>query len=338
MSRSSTEPVTLDSPAAVARFLGDRDILDAARTSVVELRGGVSGTVWRARDGRRAVVVKQAMTRLRVAREWTADAARTVTEGRALSLAAGVDAARVPGVVLLDEAANVLVIEAAPSPAPLWKTELLDGRVDVEVARALGAFLAGVHRATAIGTSNLDLAPFDQDEAFAQLRLRPYFESIAARDGDVGAVVMPPVRAMAERRACLVHGDVSPKNVLLLDAGPWLLDWEVSHLGDPAFDLAFLCAHLVLKAMHLPRHGVALRAAARVFLEAYADAGGVAGDDAHLCGLTGALLVARVDGDSPVEYLDSIGQRTVRALGLALASAPAASLHDALAGNARWDG
>ncbi|MHB8718507.1 MAG: phosphotransferase family protein [Candidatus Dormibacteria bacterium] len=337
-SPSSTDPAVLDSSEAVVAYLVERGLLNADRAAAKPLHGGISGHVWRVGDGQREVVVKQAMGRLRGARPWFADQARTVTEGRALQLAASIDASRVPAVVLLDDVSNVVVLEAAPPPVHLWKAQLLEGCVDTGVAGTLGHFVGRLHAATSLLRGGSQLDAFRQDQAFAQLRLRPYFESVQSRDPDIGAVIMPPVCAMAARRACLVHGDLSPKNVVLTANGPWLLDWEVAHLGDPAFDVAFLCTHLLLKSIHVPRAGVLLRAAVRHFVDSYVDAGGLAMDDAHLCALTGALLVARVDGDSPVEYLEATEQRTARALGLSLAGAPPPSLRDAVAGGVRWDG
>jgi 5-methylthioribose kinase len=318
--------VTLLDETTVVEHLRRRGLLrDGQDATVNVLGGGVSNVVLRVGADGFDAVVKQALPRLRVAREWLADPGRTVTEGRALEVAARVDPSWVPRVLDVDEARCVLVLSGAPAGISDWKTQLLLGHVDVELAAALGAYLARLHRATDVATAAdaRRLAAFDRAESFAQLRVRPYFESVLEDHPAAGAVIMPAVREMQRRRRCLVHGDVSPKNVLAGDGVRWLIDFEVAHLGDPAFDVAFMTSHLALKAIHLPSRAVAMREAMRAFVRAYTDAAGLAAADEHLWGLTGALLVARVLGRSPAEYLDEPGRLLALDLGLCLAAQPA---------------
>jgi 5-methylthioribose kinase len=278
------------------------------------------------------VIVKQALPRLRVAREWLADPARTCTEGRALRVAAEIVPGAVPAVLDLDESANVLVIEAAPPGTPDWKQRLLHGDVtdaDVDTARQVGATLGGLHASTAAHPALR--SEFDCWSAFEQLRIAPYFRSMVEDRPALAGVVLPHVEAMAERRTCLVHGDVSPKNVLAGEDLLWLIDFEVACWGDPAFDVAFMLCHLAMKAIHRPAHAATLHNAALGFVAAYrAAAGETSRDDAHVVGLLGCLLLARVDGRSPAEYLAPPEQLAVRAMGMELATANELSLAAAL--------
>jgi len=133
---------------------------------------------------------------------------------------------------------------------------------------------------------------------------------------------------MAHCRRCLVHGDYSPKNVLVGAEGLWVLDFEVAHLGDPAFDVAFMLNHLALKAIHRPDHANRYQACAQSFWRAY-QCGvqpGFAGPTSYVLGHLGCLMLARVDGKSPAEYLTIAEQVRSRALALALLAAPPASL------------
>jgi aminoglycoside phosphotransferase (APT) family kinase protein len=116
----------------------------------------------------------------------------------------------------------------------------------------------------------------------------------------------------AAARITLVHGDVSPKNILHGPKGPILLDAECAWYGDPAFDLAFCSAHLLLKTVWKPAHaqdflraGAALRNTylAGVDWEPAADL------DARAAPLTAAVLLARVDGKSPADYLQTEDDR-----------------------------
>ena len=90
-------------------------------------------------------------------------------------------------------------------------------------------------------------------------------------------------------------GDWSPKNLLVYPDSVLALDFEVAHCGDPAFDVAFLLSHLVMKSVHLPQHQLQLRQAADAFLAGY----GAIPPDAHVTAELGCLLLARVDGKSP---------------------------------------
>ena len=329
-SPSSTELNRLLDARSAAEHLQARGLVRSS-AAIETLGGGVSNVVLRARAGKRSLVLKQALPRLRVTRDWFADPERTITEARALRVAAGVDPSWVPAVVDLDERRRVLVIESAPPDVIDWKQQLMRGQVESAVAGDAGGFIARVHRATLVGAvTPPHLRCFDVPQAFEQLRIRPYFESVAAGDERLGDIIMPPVREMKRRRICLVHGDVSPKNVLVGSGLHWLIDWEVAHLGDPAFDVAFMVTHLLLKSLHLPEHRGKLLESACAFLEGYAAADGPAQDDQHCVALTGALLVARVDGRSPAEYLTPAERESVRGLGGALAQMPSASLRTVL--------
>jgi tRNA A-37 threonylcarbamoyl transferase component Bud32 len=312
-SRSSSESQLLDA-ASVLTHLRRRGLIGADEGCSVEtLGGGVSNIVLRVSSSRLGdVVVKQALPQLRVEREWLADPARTQTEAAALRIAATVDASWVPDVLDIDAEHNVLVIRAAPAGVTDWKRLLLHGEVDLGIAGSLGTFLAKLHT----GTTGIE--GLDSDELFEQLRLRPYFDSVAHRHARLAPALDEVCAALRRTRVCLVHGDASPKNVLVGLGMRWLIDFEVAHLGDPAFDVAFLCNHLLLKAHHLPQLRATFIAAIDVFLEAYRAAGGPASLGVTTTRLLGALLIARVDGDSPAEYLTHDEQAKVRSLGIQL--------------------
>jgi Ser/Thr protein kinase RdoA (MazF antagonist) len=310
----------LDETTVIAH-LRERGVLRAGERAVARrLGGGVSNTVLAVDAESRRVVVKQALAQLRVAREWLADPARTVTEGRALRVVAEIDESRF-----------VLVIDAAPDGTADWKQRLLHEDVsdaDVAVARRAGELLGRLHARTR-GDAGL-ASRFDCWDAFEQLRVAPYFRSMAADTPSLAPVVLPHVESMAKRRACLVHGDVSPKNLLAGDGLLWLIDFEVACWGDPGFDVAFMLCHLCMKALHRPDQADMLHHAARGFVDAYRAEAAALLDEVHAAALLGCLLMARVDGRSPAEYLSADSRGTVRALGAELATAPPASLAEAL--------
>ena len=295
----------------VARHLVARGLVgEGTPLTMTVLSGGVSGDVVAVSGPGIELVVKRPLPRLRVEQEWLADSARVVTEARALEAAAALTPGAVPAVVDLDAESHILTLMRAPSAWRNWRDELLAGRVDEEVARQLGRLLGRWHRAEAP-------AGFESLLAFTQLRIDPFFRTIAERHRRLA----PTIDAVAERllttRSSLVHGDFSPKNVLVGDDRMWVLDWEVAHLGDPSFDLAFMLTHLLLKSVHRPAAAPRYGRAAAAFIDGY---GQTSAD--RVVSTLGCLILARVDGKSPAGYLTAPEQDTVRALGVGILSDP----------------
>ena len=302
-------------------YLVRRGVASAVQ-SVEVLEGGVSNDVYGVFADSRRLVVKQSCARLRVADEWVATQERTLNEAAALRFARAVTPEHVPRVVDVDEERLVLVIAAAPATWPSWKQLLLGGVVDVEVATTLGRVLADWQQGSTVPPTDPRL---DDLRAFAQLRLEPYHLTTAKRRPDVADRIHELVAELRERRTAFVHGDFSPKNVLVGER-VWVIDFEVAHYGNPAFDVAFLLSHLALKTVARPAHAAAYTDAAGGFWTAYRDRGGAATDFAEVGGHTAALLLARVDGKSPVEYLDTRRQAAVRGAARSLLRAPPASV------------
>jgi aminoglycoside phosphotransferase (APT) family kinase protein len=288
--------------------------------TVEPLTGGVSNDVVVVRTEESAFVVKRALPRLRVAEVWEASAERSYTEAAALSWAHGVVPDAVPGVFAIDRTNNVLVIELAPDGYGDWKKQLLAGDVRSDVGARLGALLARWHVASA--SDPAVLAEFDDQQAFGQLRVTPFYTVAAARNPEAAPVIADLVDRMARTRTSLVHGDFSPKNILaepLVGGGLWVIDWEVAHAGDPVFDVAFLLHHLICKMLVRPDRREQLMATAEDFVQAYSDRtrapfGEL--DHSYLLAHVGALVLARVDGKSPVDYFSTAQRDGARALAL----------------------
>jgi 5-methylthioribose kinase len=316
----------LISAETVGEYLAGRGLIEShIPVRARELGGGVSNVVLAVEaDGFRAVV-KQALPRLRVADEWLAKRERAVTEGEALRLAGALVPGSVPGVLDVDRAACALVVALAPPQWRNWKDELLNGRADPEVARRLGETLAAWHRTT---EDDEDVAlRFGDVEAFDQLRVDPYHRTVMRRWPSLERAVGEYVEEMLDTRRCLVHGDFSPKNVLFGGEELWVLDFEVAHVGDPVFDLAFMLNHLMLKSIHRPAACEGYRDCAEAFLDAYARPL----EEHYLLGHTGCLMVARVDGKSPAEYLTEGERLLARSVGSQLVLDPPVSVGEA------WD-
>ncbi|MFB6106418.1 MAG: phosphotransferase family protein [Halobacteriaceae archaeon] len=292
-------------PGTVVDYLRDRDVLPAGVTPDVRtLGGGVSNHVVRVAWDERCLVCKQPLPNLAVEDDWPADVERVHNEASATRAyadaigAAGLDDVRVPEVVFEDADAHVIGIECAPDDARMWKADLLDGVVETRVARTVGRVLGTVHaRAPEMGVREA----FASKRPFVQLRVDPYHRTTAERHPEVADEIRVEADRVLSVDRTLVHGDYSPKNVLV---GPeaWILDFEVAHWGDPAFDTGFMCNHLFIKSVYNHEHMAAYHDAVRTFWSAYREAGGFDVERETVAEL-GVLMLARVDGKSPVEYV-----------------------------------
>ncbi len=293
------------------------------------LTGGVSSDIWRIDLPGGPVCVKRALAKLKVAADWRAPVSRNRYEAEWMRVAAAAAPGAVPALLGQDEEAGALAMQFLPdADYPLWKAQLRDGQADPGFAAAVAARLAAIHAASARDPS----VPgrFATDDIFLAIRLDPYLLAAALRHPDRAAALRDIVRETQATRRALVHGDVSPKNILAGPGGPVFLDAECAWWGDPAFDLAFCLNHLLLKCLWTPaaRDGflacfTALSAAylARVDWEAPAAL------EARAARLLPGLLLARVDGKSPVEYItDENGRAPVRRASRRLLAAPVARL------------
>ena len=287
----------------------------------VELRpltGGVSSDIRLALTEAGPVVVKRALEQLKVSAVWRAPRSRVGSEAAWLQYAGSVVPRSCPQVIAYEADTYTMVLEyLEPASHPNWKAELLAGHIDASFAAALGDNLGRIHSAS---TVEPDLAAhFDNGELFETLRVEPYLVRAAVAVPQVGEALHAIAADLRASRIALVHGDVSPKNILAAER-PVFLDAECATWGDPAFDAAFCLTHLVLKRIHLPQHAAALRAAAMSYRSAYlarVDWEAADGVAARIDRLVPALLLARVVGASPVDYLSDVERGTVRELAVA---------------------
>ncbi|WP_116950385.1 phosphotransferase [Jiangella endophytica] len=314
-------------PGTVLGFLRERGVIDGSAGTVSELSGGVSCVVLRVDTAGRSVVVKQALPRLRVRAEWTAERRRTLSEAAALVAYRDITPDRVPEVVEVDETLMAFVMEAAPPDVANWKSLLLaDPHASAgDLPEILGRTLGRWHRHTR-GHARL-LSRFQDDEAFTQLRLTPFHHEVRRLHPAAGGALDACVDDLTGTRECLVHGDFSPKNVLVGDDLCWVVDAEVAKAGAPVLDVAFMIAHLMLKSVHASA-ATELRAATQRFGDAYRAAAGATTPLPRPGWHVAALLLARVDGRSPVDYLSAAGLDQVRRAALRLLQGTDVSIAD----------
>lgn len=270
------------------------------------LGGGVSNTVVLVEDATQRIVLKQSLPRLRVRDEWLADRSRIYREWDAIAALHGVlPPGRVPELLFLDRPRYLYAMRAAPEGSQDWKTRLLAGHCDDPTARSVGSTLGRIVRGTWNDPALREA--FSDTAAFEQLRTDPYYRTVASRHPALAPVVEEWIARSRSRRVAMVHGDWSPKNLLVHPGGVVCIDFECAHFGDPSYDAGFILNHLVLKAFRRPelagdyfRLGRLAFGETRALLPGPALPWFEAATARHLA----FLMLARIDGKSPVEYLD----------------------------------
>ena len=269
------------------------------------LSGGVSSDIWRVCLPDKTLCVKRALGRLKVKAYWQAPTERNIYEWEWFRFVHRNFPGIVPRPVAHDPEMQMLAMEfLAPEDFKNWKIELLKGETNADFAAKVGELLGKIHARSAFDKEIA--ARFATDEIFYALRIEAYL--LAAAEKHAGAARQ--IRAIAEKtfsaKIALVHGDVSPKNILIGRAAPVFLDAETAWFGDPAFDLAFCLNHFLLKAAFQPQFAKGYRSCFESFAESYLSQvtweqrEGIEARTAHLLPV---LYLARVDGKSPVEYI-----------------------------------
>jgi 5-methylthioribose kinase len=305
---------------------------------LTQLTGGVSSLIVRADTARGAMCVKQALPQLKVAAVWEAPVERNRAEVAWMRIAQRIVPGCVPAVLGEDAQDNAFAMQwLAPDDYPIWKAQLRDGIADTKTAQAVGRNLAAIHAATA---GDADIArSFAHDAGFYAIRLEPYFVATAHKHPECAAALHGLVETTASTKLALVHGDVSPKNILVgpvrdgaESAHPIFLDAECAWYGDPAFDIAFCLNHLLLKCVWRPQSKQEFLACFDRLSAAYLS--GVTWEapaqiEARAAALLAGLLLARIDGKSPVEYITTDPERErVRRFAIPLLLQPARRLSD----------
>ncbi len=294
------------------------------------LPGGVSSDIYRADLPSRVICVKRALAKLKVTADWRAPIERGRYEVEWMRVAGGVAPAAVPEILGDDLETGVFAMAYLdPQAYPLWKSQLRDGTIDCDLAAAVGDVLGRIHAATA---DRPEIASrFPTDEIFFAIRLEPYLVATARAHPDAAPRLLDLVETTRSTKRALVHGDFSPKNLLAGPSGPVILDAECAWFGDPAFDVAFVLNHLLLKGAWRPRWRTQYADAFDALSAAYFPHVHWEPRDAlvaRTAALLPALMLARIDGKSPVEYLDDETVRNeVRRFARGLLFMPTSELH-----------
>ncbi len=297
------------------------------------LAGGVSNrTVWVERATGEGWVIKQALEKLRVPVDWFSSPERIHREAAGLRwLAALAPEGATPRLIFEDDQAHLLAMAAVPQPHQNWKSMLLAGEVQLDHVAQFAHLLGTVQRQAEAQREEI-AAAFADRSFFESLRLEPYYSYTASQVPAAADFLQALIAETRATRLSLVHGDYSPKNVLIYQGRLVLLDHEVIHFGDPAFDLGFSLTHFLSKAHHLPDHRSRFAEAAQHYWQHYLTALGPLPWRAELepraVRQTLGCLLARVAGRSQLEYMTEAARRRQQVVVIALMQQPPTRILD----------
>jgi 5-methylthioribose kinase len=318
-------------------YLTTRGYIKSGETaSFKNLHGGVSNrTVKVAWADGRGWVLKQALAKLRVNVDWFSSPERIAVEAKALRcLNQLAPPGTTPAFVFEDMPRYLMGMEAIPEEHENWKSVLLSGRIISDHFEQFGMLLGAIHRRSSEAITEISKL-FSDTTYFENLRLEPYYLYAARKTEEAASFLNALAKETLLHKDCLVHGDFSPKNALIYQNKLILLDYEVVHVGDPAFDLGFALTHFLSKAHHMPAERYRLACAAdlfwRVYREEIAQLKWAKELEQRVVSHTLACLLARVAGKSPLEYLTSAEAACQREVVLVLMRKPPSSVPELIA-------
>jgi 5-methylthioribose kinase len=305
----------IEQPDQLLHYLHRTQRIPAPETpTFTTLAGGVSNrTVLVTRPTGESWVLKQALPKLRVKVDWFSDPRRIEREAMGMRRLSEIVPGQVPRLIFLDPAEHLLAMQAVPQPHENWKAMLMAGKIDEDHVSQFAQLLGRIHRG---GWENRDTfaSEFDDRSFFESLRIEPYYLYSAQQSPAAAEFLHELVADTRATRYTLVHGDYSPKNILVHNKRLILLDHEVIHFGDGAFDLGFSLAHLLSKAHHLRGNRDQFAAAAMqywtIYLSTIGDPPWRAQLEPRAVRHTLACLLARCVGRSPLEYLSEAARQT----------------------------
>ena len=328
-----TSSLDIEQPEALQDYLHESGRIRADEHPIFRvLGGGVSNrTVLVERETGEAWVLKQALEKLRVASDWFSSPQRIHREAEGLRwLTELTPPGSTIGFVFEDHTHHILAMQAVPQPHQNWKTMLLNGDIQLDHVKQFGTLLATLE-CRALERRDEVKQAFKDRSFFESLRLEPYYAYTARIISEASDFLQALIEEIRANCITLVHGDYSPKNILVYQNRLIILDHEVIHFGDPGFDLGFSMTHLLAKAHHLSIYRPRFLEAARHYWKAYVKAAGsilTPELEARAVRNTLGCSLARAAGRSPLEYLDQTERARQVRIVLKLIARPPSNMSD----------
>ena len=284
----------------------------------IKIVDGVSSDIWYVKtDQNIEFCIKRALAKLTVKEDWYAPISRSNFEAMYFKHCYKMAPSNFPKLLGHDNKKFILAMEwYSPDYFLVWKKKMLNKKIEKKDIINVSDLLVKKHKKF-FNSKNVE-KQFDNDATFYSIRIEPYILFTSKKYPDYKNRFDSVAESLVKNKKTLIHGDFSPKNILIKDNNPIILDAETACWGDPVFDLAFCNNHLLLKCLLPDGLGKKLLDLSFKFVKNYID--NISWEDKNsftkrLLDITPLLLLARVDGKSPIEYFKIKQQELTRQLG-----------------------
>ena len=305
----------LEENKILEKILIRKKILKSNKYEVDSLVGGVSSDIWKINHDNKIICIKKSKKKLKVKQNWQAPVIRNMFEAFWNEEVYKFMPSIVPKVLYKNKKPYFFVMEYFDEQLyPIWKTKLLNNEIDYKFAISVSKYLNMIHNHFYNKASVF--RKFDNMKIFEELRIKPYIKNLISNHKDLKNELESVSKSLSEKKITLIHGDISPKNILIKKNKPIFLDAECATYGDPAFDFAFCLNHLILKKIILKNSNRLLKKSYDNFIKIYLSNikwENPSSFEKRVAKILPILILARIDGKSPVEYITSEKEKkTVR--------------------------
>ena len=296
-----------------------------------KLTGGVSSEVYHVKTNKNNYCIKRSLKRLLVKKKWIANTNRIKFEYLWLKHCQNILKRNIPNTYEFNNKKKYIVMEyLKTSQYKTLKQLYFNKIININTIRSISKHLYKIHS----NSSNYKTKKtFEGNyKNFYDLRLDPYFNEVGRVYPKYKGYIKKINENYIKHSNTLVHGDFSPKNILVGKNKIIYLDAECCNFGDPVFDLVFFTNHLLIKSiffkdksqefikLYISFYREYLSNLSTKHFNSYID---------RIIKMTPIMLLSRVDGKSPVEYINKVKiKNIIRKKSFLLLDSKISSLND----------
>ena len=285
----------------------------------IKITEGVSSDIWYVKtETGFEFCIKRALKKLTVKEDWYAPISRSNFEASYFKACHNVNPRSFPKILGHDKKNYILAMEwFKPKKYILWKKQLLDVAFDIKDGVSISDILNKKH--SYFNNKFNFKKEFENDKTFYDIRIEPYIIFTSKSYPEHKNYFIDAAKSLVSNKKTLIHGDFSPKNILIGPDFPVILDAETACWGDPIFDLAFCNNHIILKSILNSTNKKKYMLLSKEFIENYINK--INWEDKNsfidrFFKLVPLLILARLDGKSPIEYFQDKHVKKARTLSL----------------------
>jgi len=270
----------------------------------IKITDGVSSDIWYVKSKLREFCVKRALAKLTVKEDWFAPVNRSNFEAEYFKTCKNINKLAFPKILGHDKKKYILAMNwYNKDQYKLWKSSLLKKYIETKDGKRVAEILVKKHAHFFNKKAIKD--KFSNDKTFHAIRIEPYILFTSNSYPQYKKLFDKNIDNLSKNKKTLIHGDFSPKNILIGKDSPVILDAETACWGDPVFDLAFCNNHIILKSIlnfEIKDKYISL---SKCFLDTYISFLNWENKDEFIerfLSLVPIFILARLDGKSPVEY------------------------------------